>query len=194
MAKMRRSLVALALSLALAAPARGASAELLRPGEAAPLFTLKSLNGERSKVDQVALKSHVGEAPVAPKKLVVLTFGASYCEPCKLELQELEKAKKDLEASGALIWCVAVDTDPEGIRKMGAIAEALGLTIPVLADRFGVIARRYRVDTLPALVAIGSDGLVLGARSGYEPLAAKKLVRDLLGQTRSSSAGRAGRR
>lgn len=162
------------------APARAAEAEVLKVGEAAPPFVLKTMNAKLVGQNQFVLKEHVGPEAKAVKKAVVLSFAASYCEPCRRELKELKAMKAELTQAGAELAVVVIDTEAEGIAAMEKLTvEELALPFPVLADRFGVLARRYHANALPMTVVIGSDGNVRYVASGFAEGALDKLRAEL---------------
>jgi peroxiredoxin len=171
-----------ALTFAILAPslALAADAESLKVGEPAPPFVLKTMNPKQSGVPQYALRDRIGPEAKAGKKAVVLSFAASYCEPCKRELAELKGMKAELEAAYAELAIVVIDTEPEGIAAMQKLTvDELSLPYPILSDRFGVLARRYHATALPMTVVIGTDGNVRYLSSGFAEGALDKLRAEL---------------
>lgn len=141
----------------------------LRSGEPAPLFQLKTMNPELSGRTLFSLAKHVGERSEEPKAQLVLSFAASYCEPCKKELAELVALGPRLSKGDILLAVVVIDTEPEGIESMRRlVVDELKLPFPVLADRFGVVARRYRAKVLPYVVIVDRSGVVRWSRTGFE--------------------------
>lgn len=182
MAPMRASIFASSLLAALltAGAALAEEADKLVVGAPAPLFTMRNVNAERSGVKMFAAARYVGEAPEEPKKAVVLSFAASYCEPCKKELAELGALKPKLDAAGVLLAVVVVDTDPKGAEAMQKLTvETLKLPYPVLIDKVGIVARRYRATALPYTVIIGKDGAVAWVHSGFQEGALAELGKQL---------------
>lgn len=162
------------LTLALAAPGEEPP---LKIGESAPHFALKTINPDASKMKVFTLGHHVGEAPESAKKAVVLTFGASYCEPCKKELAELKALQPKLEKAGVLLAVVVIDTEPDGIEAMRKLTvDQLKLGYPVLSDRFGVLSKRYRAYTLPFTVIIDPAGKISWLNEGFAEGSIAKLT------------------
>jgi alkyl hydroperoxide reductase subunit AhpC len=163
----------------LAAGAAFAEEQKLQIGQEAPPFSLKAINPAKG-VPLFALKTFVGPEAKDEKKYVVLSFAASYCEPCRLELAELKKIASRLAASNVLLAVVVIDTDPAGIEIMRKLCvEDLDLPFPVLSDRFGVLARRYAANTLPMTVVVSPDGKVKWWSSGFRPDAIDELMKQL---------------
>lgn len=156
--------LAAALSIMVLAASGSALAEEEKPkerpkvGEDAPNFVLRTMNPDLSKSKRFVLRDFIGADKKVAKKSVVLSFAASYCEPCKKELAELATMKKTIDDAGVVLAVVVIDTDKAGIDKMKALTvDKLKLEYPVLSDRFGVLARRYKANELPMTVIIDPE-------------------------------------
>ena len=149
-------------------------------GQDAPQFVLKTLNREKSGMPSFALRSYVSDAATEKKRAVVLSFAASYCEPCKRELAELKGLKEKLDASNVMLAVVVIDTEADGIEKMRRLTvDDLDLRFPVLTDRFGVLAKRYYASTLPMTVIVKADGKIGWLNTGFQKDAIDQLLRQL---------------
>lgn len=117
-----------------------------RIGSPAPDFTLSDLNGK-----PVTLSSLRG-------RVVVLTFFASWCEPCEQDMPVLEKAQ---HAAGGRIAVVGVNYQdfPSDTR---AFVKRLGVTFPTLIEDSSdnPVAARYDVHAMPDTVFIDAQGVV----------------------------------
>lgn len=173
-----KALVTAILLVGLGTPAwAGKKPEPLEVGAEAPRFTLSTMNPMKASAKRFSLVNYVGPDAKEKKRAVVLSFAASYCEPCKRELGELKKLKKKLDASNVLLAVVVIDTEPEGIESMRKLTvDELGLEYPVLTDRFGVLARRYRANTLPMTIIVSPDGKVKWLNVGFQEDAIDKLL------------------
>lgn len=177
---MMRALILAALTLALPAVAAAGGKPTLSVGDEAPAFVLKTMNPELSGTRLVAVRRHVGAGADLPKKALVLSFAASYCEPCKKELAEIRASVPKIEAAGMLFAAVVIDREPEGVAAMKKLAvDELALKFPVLLDRFGIVAKRYRAETLPMVVIIAPDGTVRWIKTGFEEGSIAKLMSEL---------------
>lgn len=154
--------------LLLAAPAR--ADEEVGVGLPAPAFSLKALNAEATGTPWFRLDQFAGEEPDDPgSKVVLLSFFASWCGPCKRELPFLVQLDGMYREQGLRVVSVSIDTEEpaiEAARRMAAEAKARH---PVLSDRFNVLARRYLGDQspLPSVFLVGRDGNVLLIEKGY---------------------------
>jgi alkyl hydroperoxide reductase subunit AhpC len=142
--------------------------EALKIGDTAPQFAMRTINPELSRQKLFTLSRHVGDSPAEPKTALVLSFAASYCEPCKKELGELRSLEGQLNKAGVLLAVVVIDTEPDGIESMRKLTvDELKLPYPVLSDRFGVLARRYHANTLPHVIVIDKAGTIQWIHSGF---------------------------
>ena len=147
---MRSILVALlAASLFGASPARAA--------EAASDFTLRDVNGAEQTLS--ALKGSV----------VVLSFWATWCGPCKEEMPHLQAMYKDLQAQGLVVLSISTD-DARSASRVKPFVMKMGYTFPVLLDRESTVIGAYNPSkTLPYTVVVDREGNVVRKTSGYNP-------------------------
>lgn len=172
-----------------AAPAAKPGAEL-KVGAPAPLFNMKTINPERSGVPRFVLKQMVGPYADTPKRAVVVSFAASYCEPCKRELAELKTLAPRFERDGVALVVVVIDGKEEGRAIMRKLTvEELDLPFPVVFDvvvggdappeRLGVLATRYHATRLPMTVVVDAEGVIRWINSGFADGALAKLQVEL---------------
>jgi thiol-disulfide isomerase/thioredoxin len=162
--------LAFTLALTLLAPAAALADEEVAVGAAAPSFSLRTLNGEASGVDWVALDKLVGpEAEDADAKLVLVSFFASWCAPCKKELPFLIQLDQAYRKKGLRIVAVDIDQEESGIAAAKALVSSASVTYPVCSDRFNILARRYLGDKapLPSVFLVRKDGTLARIDRGY---------------------------
>jgi len=98
-------------------------------------------------------------------KVVVITFWASFCEPCRKELPILANLQKVAGPERLRVVAINSYDEPQVIAK---IAKALPEPAPMLVrDSNGRIARASGVRLLPHLVLVGADGQVAHTHDGY---------------------------
>lgn len=142
-------------------------------------FSLKTMNPELSGARMVASRHFLGPKAKFPTKAIGVTFGASYCEPCKKELKVLATKSKAIKDAGYTLLSVVIDKEPEGIEAMRKLlVDELKVDFPVLSDRFGILARRYKATSLPMMLVINPEGKITWLHVGYE----KKALGEFLAQ------------
>jgi peroxiredoxin len=135
-------------------------------GKPAPSFTLDSLDGHK-----VSLADYRG------KKKVVISYWASWCGPCRVELPEMktfyEKYHKD--DSDFEFVAISIDDDRESAESY---AQKAKLPFPVLLDLGHEAANAYSVEAIPATFIVDKDGKVAHTQTGLdEAMEVKLLVR-----------------
>ncbi len=113
-------------------------------------------------------------------KNIFLSFFATWCEPCKLELPVLDSLKNVypqtdfylVNVSGIELGGKKMKEDP---RKVEEFLDIMGVSIPVLLDRYGRTALAYDALTLPKSVIIDSSGKIIYTHVGFVPGDEKKV-------------------
>ena len=90
-------------------------------GQRASAFTLQDQNGKK-----VSLESLLKKGPVA----VVFHRSVDWCMFCKLQMVQLERIRKDIEAVGGQV--VGISYDP--VDKLRRFASRSQITFPLLSD------------------------------------------------------------
>jgi len=157
---------ALALALLLAEPGDSA----LSVGAPAPAFLLPTLNADAAGVARLGLQRMVGPgAEDAAARLVLISFFASWCQPCQKEMPFLAQLDREYRDRGLRVVSVDIDTDEAGIESARKLVAGAGLRHPVVSDRFNIVARRYLGEKapLPSLFLVRKDGTVARIERGY---------------------------
>lgn len=138
-------------------PARAAPAPVaVARGSAAPDFTARGIDGET-----ITLSNHLG------KKVVLLNFCSSWCEPCVAEFPHLRALYDANKAKGLVILAISVD-GPDTAAGVPGFARRNQLNFPMLLDTDSQIASRYNpAKTAPAMVLIDRSGRVVAMREGF---------------------------
>jgi thiol-disulfide isomerase/thioredoxin len=173
-------LLAAALVLAAAAPAL--AEDEIGVGLPAPGFSLKVVNPEVTGSPWFRLDQYVGEEPDDDQaRVVLLSFFASWCGPCKRELPFLVQLDGMYRAQGLRVVSISIDTEAEAVEKARRMASEAKVRHPVLSDRFNVLARRYLGDQspLPSVFLVGRDGTVLLIEKGYSKDASAFLLAEV---------------
>jgi thiol-disulfide isomerase/thioredoxin/outer membrane lipoprotein-sorting protein len=124
-------------------------------GQQAPELTLRTLDGA-----EVVLSSLRG-------KPVLLDFWATWCRPCRDQMPAVAKLYE--EASGQGLVLLGVDDD-EGPEKALRFTSDRHYGWPNLYDGAQHEGRgRYKVESIPALVLIDKQGVIVEYQVGFGP-------------------------
>lgn len=174
---MNRSLL---IALVLAAPAF--AEDLAEVNKPAPTFRLPVYNPKEFGETSVAIDAYTGfEATDKKTKLLVVSFMASFCGPCKKEMPYLQTLHEKHKDAGLRIMMVAIDSDPEGQAKVEELIALNKVTFPVAKDRFNIVARRWlgTQSPLPSLFFVKPDGTISSVHRGYSQDGAEVLAQEI---------------
>lgn len=163
---MNRQLLMIAALFALPAAAE----DLAEVDKPAPTFRLPVYNAKEFGNPSVAIDNYVGaEAADKQTKALVVSFMASFCGPCKKEMPFLQQLHEKHKANGLRIMTVAIDSEPEGQKKIEELIAQNKVTYPVAKDRFNIVARRWlgTKSPLPSLFIVRPDGTISTVHRGY---------------------------
>ncbi len=110
-----------------------------------------------------------------PGRVVVVSFWASWCGPCRKELPILENLQ---ELGKGQIQVVAVNVEESAaFRRASQILKSQQMLL--VNDSRGISQRVYRVKSIPHMVLIGRDGRILDIHSGYAEQALTGIVKQI---------------
>jgi len=165
-------LLAVALMPALTstvAPLLAAQRGVVKPGEPAPNFQLRDMNGQT-----VSLSDLRG-------KIVLVNFWATWCGPCRIEMPAMERLYRTYDRKDFEI--LAVSTDAQGVAVTRPFQQENQLTFPILHDADFRVGLSYGARTLPMTFMVDRQGIVrqqiFGARD-WEAPEAHQLIQMLM--------------
>ena len=121
-------------------------------------FTLETIDGKT-----VHLSDYVG------KKVVLLDFWATWCEPCLAAMPHLQNMYEAHGSDGFVVLSISMD-GPETIAEVRSYVQRQGLSFPVLLDEESRAVSLYNPRrSAPYSVLIARDGTILHKRDGYQP-------------------------
>src|SRR5690606_14083901 len=169
----RRNLIWLIAILALALPfASGAE----KAGPKAPDFSLRTLDGKRVK-----LSDYEG-------KVVLLSFWATWCAPCKQELPILQRLLDKYEKDGLAVLAVNID-DPKTVAEVRRFVADRKLKMPVPLDGDSKVLGRFNPrHSLPFLQAVDREGRRAFQHTGFTSGTEKALEEQILALLRPAAA------
>jgi len=124
--------------------------------KAAPDFSLPALDG-----------TTVSLADFRGKKKVVVSFWASWCGPCKMEMPSLKHFYEVQRKKSDRFEFLAISID-DTRRPAEDYAAKMKLPFPVLLDPDSKTADAYGVTAIPTLFVIDENGKVIYGHVGVE--------------------------
>ncbi|MGC4113477.1 MAG: TlpA disulfide reductase family protein [Myxococcales bacterium] len=181
---MHRWLLASCVAVLLAVPmvswaGEPADEELPGEGAEAPGFTLPTYNAEAAAQPRAGTMLLVGEdSEDTGAKLILVSFMASYCKPCRKEMPWLQKMHETYKGNGLRIIGVAIDSEAEGQKLVGEILKEEKVSFPVVKDQFNFVARRYLGNKvpLPSVFLVDRAGKIGFVSRGYSSEISKALT------------------
>lgn len=153
------SSIFLLLVLAFSPDSTAGNGDVLKIGEMAPMFYAKQIDG-----GDFFLSKKVGPKATAGKKSpVLLSFFSTTCIPCRKEIAFLHSIQKEFPSVDFYLIDIS---EPED--KVKAYVSAMNWTIPILIDRWGANAKKYKASSTPTLIIISEDGTVFFYKRGYD--------------------------
>ena len=150
--------------------AASAWASTVKLKEAAPDFTLRTLDGPNLRLEEYR------------GQVVLINFWASWCGPCRQEMPILDRLHQRYEDTGFAVLGVNVEGEDAPAKK---IVDKTNVTFPVLIDEGQKVSELYDLEAMPSTVVVDRNGVVRYVHRGYKPgdeakyvEVVKKLIRE----------------
>lgn len=109
-------------------------------------------------------------------KLVIITFWATWCPPCRYEMPSLERAWQKLKDRNVIVLGVNVGEDADTLFEFTG---SYPMSFPIPMDREGKVVKNYPIVGLPTTYIISPAGMVthraVGSREWDTPALLKTL-------------------
>jgi peroxiredoxin len=116
-------------------------------GFLAPDFELKTPTGETVKLSDLRGKA------------VLVNLWATWCPPCREEMQTIEKVYQEYKDQGFTVLAVNMTYQDDPLAVMPFVNQQK-LTFPILLDETGQMANAYQLRSLPSSYFVRRDGIV----------------------------------
>lgn len=129
-------------------------------GKAAPNFTWKGADGKDH-----SLKDYSG-------KVVMLNFWGTWCPPCRAELPDIVKLRKDLEKDGFEVIGLGLGEQPRGgkspAERVAEFAKTNGLNYPLLLANEQLAEAYGGIDAVPTTFIVNGKGEIVEKLRGMQ--------------------------
>jgi peroxiredoxin len=156
--RVRRSITLAVLGLVLAG-STGEAVEKLQVGDIPP-----------QKLGFTKLSDYRG-------KIVIVSFWASWCSPCRKELDVLSSIQKHATRDKVVIFSVNWKENSQRFREIELAMHGIDLTL--ISDESGYLGRQYDVTAIPHMMIIGRDGRIAAIHIGYGESEIPQLVDEI---------------
>lgn len=134
---------------------------LIHAGDEAPDFTVEMLDGSKQTLS--ALRG----------KVVLVTFWATWCPPCRQEMAHMQKGVIDHFAGKDLV--VIPISRGETRATVESFIQKMGYTFPVGLDHDKSIYQKYATNYVPRSFVIDREGKVVYVAVGYDEVVAEEI-------------------
>ena len=131
----------------------------LQAQSALPSVNVKTLEGETINIQDFANNG----------KITVLSFWATWCSPCKRELDAIAEVYEEWQADyNAELVAITID-DARALPKVKPMVESKRWDYEVLSDSKQDLMRGLNFQNVPMTFLLNQDGEIVYTHSGYAP-------------------------
>jgi cytochrome c biogenesis protein CcmG, thiol:disulfide interchange protein DsbE len=98
-------------------------------------------------------------------KIILIDFWATWCGPCKQSLPWLNNLQKNYDKEKFVVIAITVDKDLNKVNKF--VEETKIKDLLILHDKYGKIAKKYRLKSFPSSFLIGLSGKIIATYNGF---------------------------
>ena len=124
-----------------------------------PSINIKTIDGKSINTSEFTSKG----------KITVVSFWATWCTPCKRELDAINELYDDwVEKYDIQLVAITID-DVRGLSKVPATIKSKGWEFTVLADTKQELQQALNFQTIPQTFLLNKAGEIMYSHNGYSP-------------------------
>lgn len=140
-------------------------------GKASPDWEVKTLDGKTAK-----FKDYRG-------RVVLMTWFASWCGPCKAEAPRMEsEIWRKYRDQGLTVLGVNAAEREDPVKMATGFVKEHGLTYPILMDTEDQLTQAFQVEVLPTLAIIDRKGVLRYLQRGFREADVIQMVEKLVAE------------
>ena len=128
------------------------------PSNKIPSVDVKTLEGKT-----VNIQDYVGKG-----KVTVLSFWATWCAPCKKELDNIADIYPEWQELGVEVVAITID-DARQLAKVPAMVKSKGWEYTILSDSKQDLQRALNFQSVPQTFLLDQEGNIVYTHTGYQP-------------------------
>ncbi|MDG5490095.1 TlpA disulfide reductase family protein [Psychroserpens sp. SPM9] len=123
-----------------------------------PRMQVKTLNGDQIQLEDISKDN----------QLVIISLWATWCVPCKKELDAISDVYDDwVDETNVKLYAVSVD-DSRTVKRVKPLVSGKGWEFDILLDTNSDLKRQLNAPTIP-LTLLVKNNKILYRHSGYTP-------------------------
>lgn len=138
------------------------------------LFSILSSQEHQNLVVQTITGDNVSLQELISKGPVLVSFWALWCEPCKIELKQLQTIYDRFADKGFSILAINQDNQ-KSISKVSSYISSQEYSYFISTDPDGEVAQQFNVQSIPLSLLFDKNGTVVYKSLGYKPGDEKKI-------------------
>lgn len=137
----------------------------------APIVSTFAQDKKMPEVNVTALDGSSVEVKnfIKSDKITVISFWATWCSPCKKELDAISEVYEDWKKDyNVELIAMSID-DARAFSKVKPLVESKGWSYTVLVDKNEDLKRALNIDSVPYTIVVDKEGKIVYEHSGYKP-------------------------
>lgn len=131
---------------------------------AGPTATIPSIDVKTLEGKTVNIQDYTGKG-----KITVLAFWATWCSPCKRELDAISEIYPDWQQNYEMELLAVTIDDARSMAKVPGLVETKGWDYTVLSDSKRALQKALNFQTVPQTFLVDQEGNIVYTHSGYNP-------------------------